>query len=48
MPASLLESQLATLEPPRPHEGVIELNGAAPLATILEEAISRLDQTRQA
>jgi carbohydrate kinase (thermoresistant glucokinase family) len=32
MPASLLDSQLATLEPPSAEEHVLELDGAAPIA----------------
>jgi carbohydrate kinase (thermoresistant glucokinase family) len=33
MPASLLDSQLATLEPPGPDESALRVDGAAPTAT---------------
>lgn len=42
MPVSLLESQLATLEPPAPAEAVLELDGRLALPALLAEARARL------
>jgi len=40
MPASLLDSQLATLEPPAPDEpGIVRVSFEPPLATVIEAAI---------
>lgn len=42
MPASLLDSQLADLEPPEPDEEAVVLNGAAPLDRQVAAAIEAL------
>jgi gluconokinase len=42
MPASLLNSQLATLERPTPDEAAITIDGDAPLAMILRDALSEI------
>ena len=42
MPASLLDSQLATLEPPAPDEGAIVVSIAPPVAEIVATIIGRL------
>lgn len=42
MPASLLDSQLATLEPPGPDENPISLDVAAPPDAIAEEVVAAL------
>jgi gluconokinase len=42
MPASLLNSQLATLEPPVPDEGALIIDGDAPLEMVLRDALSEL------
>ena len=39
MPPSLLGSQFADLEPPRPHETVIVVDGAAPIAAQVEAVV---------
>jgi carbohydrate kinase (thermoresistant glucokinase family) len=43
MPASLLDSQLATLEPPGPDERPISLDVTPPPAVLAEQAIAALD-----
>jgi gluconokinase len=43
MPASLLNSQLATLERPTPDEAAITIDGDAPLAMILRDALRELE-----
>lgn len=42
MPASLLDSQLATLEPPGPGELVVPVDCAMPLAEAVEEVAARI------
>ena len=42
MPASLLDSQLATLEPPGPDEQAITLDLGAPLDTLVQQALAQL------
>jgi carbohydrate kinase (thermoresistant glucokinase family) len=42
MPASLLASQLATLEPPSPDEGAIRLDGTLAPDTLVAAALARL------
>jgi gluconokinase len=42
MPASLLASQLATLEPPQADEAAIRVDGTQPTDTIVAEALARL------
>ena len=42
MPASLLGSQLAALEPPMPDEGAITLNSDQTLAEQLDTVVSQL------
>lgn len=42
MPASLLASQFATLEPPAADEPVITLSAAAPVAQLVDEALAAL------
>ena len=42
MPASLLDSQLATLEPPGPDERAITLDIAAATDTLVQDALARL------
>lgn len=46
MPASLLDSQLATLEPPAPDEGVIVVDGVAPTDAQLSQVLSTLQRQR--
>ena len=43
MPASLIASQLATLEHPGAEEGVIALDVSEPPEALAEEAVRRLD-----
>jgi gluconokinase len=43
MPASLLDSQLATLERPGPDEAIFTLDAAAPPARLCDEAQAWLD-----
>jgi carbohydrate kinase (thermoresistant glucokinase family) len=45
MPASLLDSQIATLEPLRPDEVGVRLDVAGPLEVTVREALSALDAT---
>ncbi len=42
MPAALLRSQLATLEPPGPDEAAVTLDIAAPPDVLVEECLARL------
>jgi gluconokinase len=42
MPASLLDSQLATLEPLEPDEPGIEVDGATPTAELVDQVLARL------
>ncbi|MEJ0097582.1 MAG: hypothetical protein WDM84_06175 [Bauldia sp.] len=42
MPASLLDSQLATLEPPAPDEGAIVVSIVPPVAEIVGAIVQRL------
>jgi len=42
MPASLLDSQLAALEPPAPEEHALMLDAALPVATLLDAAMTHL------
>jgi gluconokinase len=42
MPASLLASQLATLEPPLPDEDAIRLDATQPVETLVRDALARL------
>jgi carbohydrate kinase (thermoresistant glucokinase family) len=42
MPASLLDSQLATLEPPDPAEGAMVVDATAPVAELVDEIADRL------
>jgi len=42
MPASLLDSQFATLEPPGPDEGAITVSVEPPLAVVVETALTAL------
>lgn len=42
MPAHLLTSQLATLEPPEPRENIIELNAANSVAALVAQASAML------
>ncbi|MCR6643330.1 MAG: gluconokinase [Terricaulis sp.] len=42
MPAHLLASQLATLEPPEPRENIIELNAANSVAALVAQASAML------
>ncbi len=42
MPASLLASQLATLEPPQADEAAVRVDGARPAAVIVAEVLARL------
>ena len=44
MPASLLDSQLATLEPPTPDEGVITVSNEPPVEPVVEAVLSQLWQ----
>lgn len=44
MPASLVASQFATLEPPTPEEGVVTLDVAAPPDVLAEAAIRALEE----
>ena len=46
MPASLLDSQLATLEPPGPDEHAISVSVAAPVESIVERIVAALARTR--
>jgi gluconokinase len=41
MPASLLDSQLVTLEPPQPDEDAIRVDGTRPAAALVAEALNR-------
>ena len=45
MPASLLQSQLDTLEPPTPDEHPIALDTARPLAELVAHAVQQLEAT---
>ncbi|MBA3480168.1 MAG: hypothetical protein H0T52_17475 [Lautropia sp.] len=45
MPPSLLDSQLATLEPLRPGEG-LEVDVAPPVAAIVGDLVGRLSSPR--
>ena len=45
MPASLLQSQLDTLEPPAPDEHPIALDTARPLAELVAHAVQQLEAT---
>ena len=45
MPASLLASQLATLEPPQPDEGAVRVDASRPVDTIVAEALAQLGLT---
>jgi gluconokinase len=40
MPAALLDSQLAALEPPDADEGALTLDGALPVSTLVETALA--------
>lgn len=42
MPPSLLDSQLATLEPPQADEDAIRIDASRPVATLVAEALARL------
>lgn len=42
MPASLLDSQLQTLEPPQDDEAAIRLDAAQPVATLVAQALAQL------
>lgn len=42
MPASLLDSQLATLEPPAPDERAITLDAGAPTESLVQRALAQL------
>ena len=42
MPASLLDSQLATLETPDPDERAVTLDAGAPTATLVQSALTQL------
>lgn len=42
MPPSLLDSQLATLEPPHPDEAAIRLDATQPVPALVAEALARL------
>jgi carbohydrate kinase (thermoresistant glucokinase family) len=46
MPASLLDSQLATLEPPAADENAIRLDIAPPIETIAETAVATMRRDR--
>ena len=46
MPASLLESQLATLEPLQPDEAGAEISGAAPPDEVVDDLIATLARDR--
>lgn len=46
MPASLLESQLATLEPLQPDEAGAEISGAAPPDAVVDDLIATLARDR--
>ncbi len=43
MPAALLDSQLATLEPPKPEEGILVVDIADPPETIVATIVAALD-----
>lgn len=45
MPASLLDSQLATLEPPGADEDALRLDGTAPVPDLVAEALARLGRS---
>ena len=45
MPASLLDSQLATLEPPGPDENAIDMDASQPVETIVDAVLARLRLT---
>jgi carbohydrate kinase (thermoresistant glucokinase family) len=47
MPASLLDSQLATLEPPQPDENAIELDLVQSLDDMVAQAAAQLDAPEQ-
>jgi len=42
MPASLLDSQLATLEPPSPDEGAITASVEQPVAKVVDTVLRQL------
>ena len=42
MPAALLDSQLATLEPPEPDEVALVLDGRQPVDLLVEQVVARL------
>jgi len=44
MPPSLLDSQLATLEPPTPDEGAITVSNEQPVDSVVEAVLRRLPQ----
>ena len=46
MPASLLESQLATLEPLQPDEAGAEISGAAPPDAVVDDLLTALGRDR--
>jgi gluconokinase len=48
MPASLLDSQFATLEPPGPDEGVIRLSIERPLAEVIDTAATAISRSEAA
>jgi gluconokinase len=48
MPASLLDSQLATLEPPGPDEPVLRVPIEPPLEQVVDDAVDRLGVARSA
>jgi gluconokinase len=45
MPASLLDSQLATLEPPGPDENAIDMDASQPVESIVNAVLARLHLT---
>ena len=44
MPASLVDSQLATLEPPEPDERALILDGNEPAETLAEQVLAFLQR----
>jgi gluconokinase len=46
MPASLLESQLATFEPPAPDEGAITVSNEQPVDSVVDAVVGALPRTR--
>lgn len=48
MPASLLASQLATLEPPQSDEGAVRVDATQPVQTIVADALAQLGLTAAA